>query len=370
MIVGIPKEVKDNEYRVSLTPSGVHMLVESGHRVLVEEGAGVGSGFADGDYEAAGATIEHRAAVFKESDLIVKVKEPVPREYNLLHEGQLLFTYLHLAANEELTRVLLEKGVTAIGYETVELPSGFLPLLAPMSEIAGRMAVQVAAHYLEKENGGAGKLLGGVPSVAPCNVVILGAGMAGTNAAQIALGMGARVTLFDKSVERLRQVSTILHGNLVTLATTTQAIAEAVKGCDVVIGAALVPGARAPRLVTREMVRTMQPGSVIVDVSVDQGGCIETTRPTTHAKPVYTVDDVIHYAVTNMPGAVPHTSTYALTNVTLPYVLELCRLGFPTAVRQDKALAKGVNICCGRVTEAPVAELFGLPYVPLEEIVS
>lgn len=368
MIVGIPKEVKNNEYRVSLTPSGVDMLVKEGHRVLVEEKAGVGSGFGDEDYRAAGAVITDRDVVFCEADLVVKVKEPIPDEYDFLRERQLLFTYLHLAANEHLTRTLMKKKVTAIAYETVQTLNGFLPLLAPMSEVAGRMAVQVAAHYLEKENGGAGKLLGGVPGVAPCSVVILGAGVVGTNAAQMALGMGARVTLIERNVERLRYLSTILHGNLTTLAAVAQNTADAVRSADVVIGAALVAGAKAPRLVTREMIRTMKPGGVIVDISVDQGGCIETTHPTTHSNPTYEVDGVVHYGVSNMPGAVPHTSTYALTNVTLPYILKLSALGFQAAIREDGELAKGVNVCGGHLTSVPVANSFGLPYVPLTEV--
>lgn len=368
MIVGIPKEVKDNENRVSLTPSGVHMLVAADHRVLVEEGAGVGSGFRDDDYRAMGATIEPRGRVFDEADLIVKVKEPLLEEYDLLHEGSLLFTYLHLAANEQLTHMLAEKKVTAIAYETVETQGGFLPLLAPMSEVAGRMSVQVAAHYLEKSHGGAGKLFGGVPGVAPCKVVILGAGVAGTNAAQIALGMAAQVILIDKNVERLRYLNAVLHGNLITLASTPQIIAEAVSEADAVIGAALVVGAKAPHLVNREMIQGMRQGSVVVDLSVDQGGCMETTHATTHSQPIYEVCGVTHYCVTNVPGAVPHTSTYALTNVTLPYVLKLCNLGFQRAIREDSALAKGVNLFAGQVTSAPVAEAFSLQHVPLDKI--
>ena len=370
MVVGVPKEVRDQEYRVGLTPGGVEMLTRAGHRVLVQAGAGEGSGFSDQAYADAGAEIVADAAeVWREADLIVKVKEPLPPEYPLLQPGQLLFTFLHLAASEELTLALLRSGVVAIAYETVQLPDGRLPLLTPMSEVAGRMAIQVAAHYLEKPSGGRGKLLGGVPGVYPSRVVVIGAGTVGTNAAQVALGMGAQVILIDVNLDRLRYLSEVLHGNLITLMSNHRNVAQAVQGAEVVIGAVLVPGARAPKLVTREMVASMEPGSVIIDVAVDQGGCVETSRPTTHSDPIYLVDGVIHYCVPNMPGAVPRTSTYALSNATQPYVLKLANLGLEEAVRQDPALALGVNIYRGHITHPAVAEAFGLEYVPLARLI-
>ncbi len=370
MIVGVPKEIKDQEYRVSLTPAGVEMLTRAGHRVLVEAGAGEGSGFSDQAYADAGAEVVAGAEkVWCQADLIVKVKEPLPVEYPLLQHGQLLFTFLHLAADENLTRALLRSGVVAIAYETVQLPDGRLPLLTPMSEVAGRMAIQVAAHYLEKPAGGRGKLLGGVPGVYPSRVVIIGAGTVGTNAAQIALGMGAQVTLIDVNLDRLRYLSEVLDGNLITLMSNHRNIANAVRGAEVVIGAVLIPGARTPKLVTREMVASMEPGSVVIDVAVDQGGCIETSRPTSHSDPVYLVDGVVHYCVPNMPGAVPRTSTYALSNATLPYVVKLANLGLEGAVRQDPALALGVNIYRGHVTHPAVAQAFGFECVPLAELI-
>lgn len=368
MIIGIPKEIKDNEYRVSVTPAGVHSLAGQGHRVLVQAGAGEGSGFSDAEYAEAGATIVPTAADAWAADLVVKVKEPLPSEYTFLRPGLLLFTYLHLAAEERLTQVLLETKTTAIGYETVQLPDGSLPLLTPMSEVAGRMAVQVGARYLEKMAGGRGKLLGGVPGVAPCNVVILGAGTVGTNAAQIALGMGAQVTIIARNLNRLRYLSEVLHGNLVTMMSNPYNIAAACKSADLLIGAVLAPGAKAPKLVTREMVRSMQPGSVIVDVSIDQGGCVETSRPTSHSNPIYVEDGVIHYCVPNMPGAVPRTSTYALSNATFPYVERLAAQGFVAAVKADQALAKGVNTYAGHLTCKGVAEAFGLAFTPLETL--
>lgn len=368
MIVGIPKEIKDNEYRVSITPAGAHSLAGKGHRVLVQAGAGEGSGFSDAEYMEAGATIVPTAAEAWAADLVVKVKEPLPLEYPFLRPGLLLFTFLHLAAEEKLTQVLLETKTTAIGYETVQLPDGSLPLLVPMSEVAGRMAVQVGAHYLEKTTGGRGKLLGGVPGVAPCNVVILGAGTVGTNAAQIALGMGAQVTIIARNLNRLRYLSEVLHGNLVTMMSNPYNIAAACKSADLLIGAVLVPGAKAPKLVTREMVRSMQPGSVIVDVSIDQGGCVETAHPTSHSNPTYVVDGIIHYCVPNMPGAVPRTSTYALSNATFPYVERLADQGFVAAVKTDQALAKGVNTYAGHLTCKGVAEAFGLAFAPLETL--
>ena len=369
MIVGVPKEIKDNEYRVSVTPGGAEALVLAGHTVLVEKGAGEGSGFNDEEYTGVGAQIvaEHTDA-FRQAEMVVKVKEPLAQEYDLLREGLILFTFLHLAASEPLTKVLIEKKVTGIAYETVELPDRSLPLLSPMSEIAGRMSIQVAAHYLEKKNQGRGKLLAGVPGVAPATVVILGAGMVGSNAAKIALGMGARVILINRGIDRLRYLSEVLHGDLTTLASTHYNIAQALVGADVLIGAVLITGAKAPTLVTRDMVRTMGPGAVVVDVAVDQSGCIETIRPTTHSQPTYLVDGVVHYGVTNIPGAVPETSTAALSNVTLPYVLQLANLGFAKAVSRDPALAKGVNTLAGNVTYPAVADAFGLPYKPLQEL--
>ncbi len=369
MIIGIPKEIKDNEYRVSLTPAGAHMLAQAGHRVLIETGAGESSGFPDSEYIAAGAeTVPSHADAFEQAEMVMKVKEPLPQEYDFLRENLLLFTYLHLAAEKELTHALMESGTTAIAYETVQLPGGSLPLLTPMSEVAGRMSIQVAARYLEKTSGGRGKLLGGVPGVLPADVVIIGGGTVGINAAQMALGMSASVLILDINTDRLRYLSEVLHGNLLTLASNPLNVAEAVKRADVVIGAVLLPGAKAPCLVTREMISTMKPGSVIVDVAVDQGGCIETTRPTSHSDPIFVVDGVIHYCVTNMPGAVPRTSTYALSNATLPYAVKLANKGFTDAVKEDPALAKGVNVHRGYITYPAVAASFGMQYRLLEEM--
>jgi len=369
MIVGVPAEVKDNEYRVAVTPGGVQMLTQHGHRVLVQSGAGEGSGFSDDEYQHSGAVIVPDAAgVWREADMILKVKEPVPAEYEFLRSDLLLFTYLHLAANEKLTRHMLDTGVTSIAYETVALDNGHLPLLIPMSEVAGRMSIQVGAHYLEKMCGGRGKLLGGVPGVRPGDVVIVGGGTVGTNAAQVALGLGAHVIIVDRDLERLRYLSEVLHGNLTTLSSNPRNVAMSVQRADLVVGAVLIPGARAPRLVTREMVSTMHAGSVIVDVAIDQGGCIETSRPTTHSNPTFDVDGVIHYGVTNMPGAVPRTSTYALSNATLPYALLLADEGFLDAVRRNRALARGVNTYQGHITHRAVAASFDLTYHSLEEL--
>lgn len=368
MIVGVPKEIKDNEYRVAATPGGVELLVSMGNKVLVETDAGVGSGFADEEYVRSGATPVSHERAFSEADMVLKVKEPLPSEYPLLREGLVLFTYLHLAAEPELTKVMLEQGVTGVAYETVEMPDHSLPLLIPMSEVAGRMSIQVAAHYLEESHGGRGKLLGGVPGVRPSDVVIIGAGTVGTNAAQIALGMGAHVTLIDRDLNRLRYLDQVLHGNLTTLSSNPRNIADAVEVADVVIGAVLIAGAKAPRLVTREMVATMKPGSVAIDVAVDQGGCIETSHATSHSNPTYLIDGVVHYAVPNMPGAVPRTSTYALSNATLPYATRLAKLGLVEAVRQTPELAKGVNSYRGRVTHQGVADAFGYECVPLENL--
>ena len=368
MIIGVPKEIKDNEFRVAMIPGGVKQLINRGHTVLVEDGAGVGSGFTNADFVAAGATIVPTAADAWAADLVVKVKEPQTSEYDFLRPDLTLFTYLHLAAAEVLTHAMLASGVTGIAYETVELPNGHLPLLTPMSEVAGRMAVQVGAYYLERMNGGRGKLLGGVPGVRPCDVVIIGGGVVGSSAAQIALGMGAHVIIIDLNLDRLRYLDEVYRGRLTTLSSNPVTIAEAVKRADLLIGAVLVKGAKAPKLVTREMIGTMKPGSVVVDVAVDQGGCIETSHPTTHSHPTFEVEGVVHYCVSNMPGAVPRTSTYALCNSTLPYVVRLADHGPLAAIRTDAALAKGVNTYQGRLTYPAVAEAFGLEYTPLTDL--
>jgi alanine dehydrogenase len=370
MIIGIPKEIKDNEYRISTTPGAVETLVQAGHHVLIETHAGKGSGFPNEEYVHCGAEIVGTPAeVFARADMVIKVKEPLPPEYELLRQGQVLFTFLHLAAEEQVTHVLLERKVTAIAYETVQLPDGSLPLLIPMSEVAGRMATQIAAHYLEKVNGGRGKLLGGVPGVRPADVVIIGGGTVGTNAAMIALGMGASVIIIDINADRLRYLSEILHGNLITLSSNPRNIAAAVRRADVLIGAVLLPGAKAPHLVTRQMVETMNPGSVIVDVAVDQGGCVETIHPTSHSDPIYTVNGVLHYGVPNIPGAVPRTSTYALSNATLPYALRLANLGFEKAVKSDAALAKGVSTYRGALACQAVAATLDVEYHSLDKLI-
>ncbi len=366
MIVGVPKEIKDNEYRVAVTPAGAQQLTEQGHQVLVETGAGDGSRFTDEQYARVGAKIVPTAADAWGTQLVVKVKEPIAVEYDLMRSDLVLFTYLHLAAEERLTRAMLYSGVTGIAYETVEAPDGSLPLLTPMSEVAGRMAVQVGAHYLERPHFGRGMLLGGVAGVPGANVVVIGGGVVGTNAAHIALGMDANVTILDTNLERLRFLEHVLHGRLTTVASNSYNIAEAVQNADLVIGGVLIKGARAPRLVTREMVSTMRQGSVIADVAVDQGGCVETIHATTHSDPTYIVDGVVHYGVANMPGAVPRTSTLALSNATLPYVLRLARLGAEGAMAEDPGLAKGLNVFGGQVTYEAVAECFGLPYVAYE----
>ncbi len=368
-IIGVPQETKDHEYRVGMTPGATETLVHEGHTVLIQAGAGDGSGFTDQEYVDAGAALINTAAeLFSQADIIVKVKEPQPNECEMMRDGQILYTYLHLASDEQLTYALIERNITAVAYETVELDDGSLPLLTPMSEVAGRMSVQVAAHYLEKASGGRGKLLGGVPGVRPATVTIIGGGIVGINAAKIALGMGAQVLLVDINPDRLRYLDDVLHGNVTTLSSNRRNIGDAVIISDIVIGAVLIPGARAPRLVTREMVAGMTHGSVIVDVAVDQGGCIETIRPTTHSKPVYELDGVIHYGVTNMPGAVPRTSTYALTSATLPYTVRLASQGFEDTVRSDRALASGVNVYRGQITYPAVAETYGLEYTPLPNL--
>jgi alanine dehydrogenase len=370
VIVGIPKEVKDSEYRVAATPEGVRELVDAGHTVLIEEGAGVGSSLPEDRYKRAGAQFVSSAEdVWRGADMVLKVKEPQPFEYELMGEGQVLFTYLHLAANRELTEALIRRKVEAVAYETVQLPDGRLPLLAPMSEIAGRMAPHVAARFLEKEQGGRGVLMGGVSGVRPARVLVLGAGMAGANAAWIAAGMEAEVIVVDKNLDKLRFIDQIHKGRISTLMSDRLTLEQRVREADAVIGSVLLPGAKAPVIVSEEMVASMRPGSVIVDIAIDQGGCVETSRMTTHSEPTFTVHGVVHYCVGNMPGAVPNTSTYALTNVTLPYVLEIAGKGLEEAVRADRTLAAGVNVYSGSVTNEGVGDAHGLAQVPLGELV-
>jgi alanine dehydrogenase len=369
MVVGTVKEIKDNEYRVGLVPGGVKTLVDSGHQVLVESRAGDGSGISDDEYRQAGAEVVGSGGeVWKRAEVLVKVKEPIEPEYGRMREGQVLFTYLHLAPLPKLTSVLLERKVTGVAYETITGPEGSLPLLTPMSEVAGRMSIQVGARYLERVNGGRGVLLGGVPGVPPAEVIIIGGGVVGMNAAKMALGMGARVTILDRSVTKMQYIDDVFGGHVATLMSNPIAIARAVARADLLVGAVLIPGAAAPKLVTRSMVSGMKKGSVIVDVAVDQGGCIETTHPTTHSAPTYEVDGVVHYCVANMPGAVPRTSTFALTNVTFPYLLRIARKGLKQALKEDPSLVPGVNTYAGKLTCAPVAEAQGLPYTPLESL--
>jgi alanine dehydrogenase len=357
MIIGVPREIKDNEARVGVTPAGVKSLTEAGHKVLVETQAGALSGFEDDEYQNAGAEIVgHTAYVWGKSEMVVKVKEPIEKEYVFFREGLVLFTYLHLAPVPDLTNKMLESGVIGIAYETVRDRQGTLPLLTPMSEVAGRMSVQVGATYLEKERGGRGILLGGVPGVPPAHVTIIGGGIVGTNAARIALGFGAKVTLVDVNLNRLRELDDIFGGRLYTLASNSYNVAQATREADLVIGGVLIPGATAPKLVTRAMVSQMKKGAVIVDVAIDQGGCVETAKPTSHSHPSFVVDGVVHYCVTNMPGAVPHTSTLALTNSTFPYVLRLANLGAREALRRDAGLAEGLNTWLGKITYRGVAE--------------
>lgn len=369
MIVGVPKEIVDREYRVAMTPQGAHELVREGHTVLIEKGAGEGSSISDSDFEAAGAQIvPGPEEIHSRAKLVLKVKEPQESEYHMLERGQIIFTFLHLAAHKRLTQELVNRGVVAIAYETVQLPDGSLPLLAPMSEVAGRMAPQIGAHYLEKMNGGRGLLLGGATGVPPANVVILGAGLVGSHSAILATGMDAHVIAIDKNLVKLRYLEHILHGRITTLISNKMNIREMVMQADLVIGAVLIAGAKSPILVDEDMVRNMRAGSVIVDISIDQGGCIATSRPTTYSDPVYFMNGVLHFCVGNLPGAVPRTSTYALTNVTLPFVQAITNLGFQEAVRRDPSFAKGVNVIQGRVTSKPVAEAHGLEYEPLENI--
>jgi alanine dehydrogenase len=369
MRVGVPREVKDNEFRVAITPSGVHELTTHGHEVLVERDAGAGSSIPDNDFIAAGATIRDKAdEVWAEADLVCKVKEPVAEEYHRMRRDQVLFTYLHLAASLPCTKAIVDSGITAISYETVQLPDGSLPLLAPMSEVAGRMAPQVGAHHLQRDGGGRGVLMGGVSGTYAAKVVVLGAGVSGMNAAAIALGMQAEVLVLDRNIEKLRQADRIYQGHLQTVASNTYEIERAVLDADLVIGAVLVAGTKAPTLVSDELVSRMKPGAVLVDIAVDQGGCFESTRPTTHSDPTFMVHEAVFYCVANMPGAVPHTSTYALTNVTMPYAERIAALGWKDAVRHDPALALGVNVVGGDIVYPPVADAHGLPSRPLSEV--
>jgi alanine dehydrogenase len=371
MIVGVPKEIKADEYRVALTPAGAEMLVAAGHQVLIERDAGFGSGFTDESYAAVGAEpVDDAADVWARADMILKVKEPIAVEWPRMRNGQVIFTYFHFAASEELTRAVLASGAVAIAYETVELDSKELPLLTPMSEIAGRMAVQEGAKYLERPQGGLGVLLGGVPGVLPGKVLILGGGVVGTNAAKVAAGLGARVCIMDIDLVRLRYLDDVMPANVHTLFSTRQAIRQQVRDADLIIGAVLVTGAKAPKLITEEDLSLMRAGTVIVDVAVDQGGCVETIRPTTHQDPVYTVDGVMHYGVANMPGGVPRTSTFALTNATLPYALSLASKGWRRACSENGALELGVNIVAGHVTHRAVADAFGLPHRAVREVVT
>lgn len=369
MRIGVPTEVKDNEYRVGMTPAGVKDLTTDGHQVVVQKGAGEGSGFEDAEYAAAGAKILATAdAVFDQADMIVKVKEPVDQDLKRLKDGQLLFTYLHLAPVPDLTDALLKKKITGIAYETITGRAGSLPLLSPMSEVAGRMSIQVGAYFLQKPNGGRGVLLGGVPGVLPADVVIIGGGIVGINAAKMAVGLGARVTVLDTNVDRLRYLDDVFTGRINTLASNKAYIEEAARRADILVGGVLIPGAAAPKLVTREMIRAMKKGSVIVDVAIDQGGCVETAHATTHSNPVYVVDDVIHYCVANMPGAVPRTSTIALTNATLPFTRKIANLGFERAIRESADLANGVNVFKGSITYEGVAISQNKPYVALQSL--
>jgi alanine dehydrogenase len=371
MIVGTVRETKTEEYRVALTPEGVGNIIGAGHRVLIETGAGEGSNFPDEEYREAGAEVLRTAQeVYASAELMCEVKEPQPSEFDLLREGQVLFTYLHLAAAPAVTQALLRSKCIAIGYETVEREDGFLPLLAPMSEVAGRMAVEIGAHYLKRPGPGRGMLLGGLPGVPPAHVVIIGSGNVGRNACRAAVGFGARVTVVSIDEDQLRGLEELYAGRVETLLSSPHAIAEVVRGADLLVGAVLVEGRRAPVVVTREMVRSMGPGAVVVDVDDDQGGCVETTRPTDHRNPIYVEEGVVHYAVANMPGSVPRTSSRALTGLTLPYILRVANEGFEAAVRRDPALWRGVNVYRGHITHPAVADSLGLPYAPLEQLLA
>ena len=368
MRIGVAREIKTDEYRVALTPAGARELVLKGHEVLVETGAGDGSSFPDGDYERAGAEIVSVDDAWGRAELLLKVKEPIAAEYPRLREGLVLFTYLHIAADAPLTHALVDSGIAAVAYETVETDDRRLPLLAPMSEIAGRLAAQAGAHFLEKPLGGRGVLLGGVPGVSPGRVLVLGGGIVGYNSAIIALGLGAQVTILERSIDRMRHLDEILSGRVSLVMSSTLQIESSIADADVVIGAVLIPGARAPKLVTRDMLEVMKPGAVIVDVAIDQGGCVETAHPTTHTDPVYTVDGILHYCVANMPGGVPVTSTKALTNATLPYVEAIADHGLARAVARDRSLARGVNVLEGKVVYEAVAEAHDLAFTPLEDV--
>jgi alanine dehydrogenase len=368
MIIGVPKEIKTNENRVALVPGGAEALVQAGHTVFVETTAGEGSGFPDAAYVHAGAQILATAdEVWQRAEMIMKVKEPIAVEWPRMRKDQVIFTYFHFAAAEDLTRAVMDSGAIAIAYETVQLPTGELPLLTPMSEVAGRMAIQEGAKYLEKYFGGRGMLLGGVPGVMPAKVVVIGGGIVGSNAARMAAGLGAKVVILDVSLNRLRYLSDVMPANVTTLYSNRYNILEQISDADLVVGAVLLPGAKAPNLVRREDLKSMMDGSVIVDVAVDQGGCVETIKPTTHENPIYVVDGVVHYAVANMPGAVSRTSTLALTNATFPYALTLANKGWKDACREDRALALGLNVIAGKVTYPGVAEAFGLDYTPIEK---
>ncbi|MEL7250379.1 MAG: alanine dehydrogenase [Bacteroidota bacterium] len=369
MIIGVPKEIKNNENRVALTPAGAMALSKRGHDVFVQTTAGLGSGFTDAEYEAAGATIlPSIEATYDKAEMIIKVKEPIEPEYKLIKKDQLLFTYFHFASYEPLTKAMIESGSVCLAYETVELPDRSLPLLVPMSEVAGRMSVQEGAKYLEKPMGGRGVLLGGVPGVAPGKVLVLGGGIVGTEAAKMAAGLGADVTIMDISLPRLRYLNDTMPANVNNVYSNEYNIRKAAQESDLIIGAVLIPGAKAPKLITREMLKTMRPGTVLVDVAVDQGGCIETCTPTTHADPTFVIDDIVHYCVANMPGAVPYTSTLALTNATLPYAIQLADKGWKQACADNKPLSLGLNVVDGKVVYQAVAEAFGLDYTPLAEV--
>jgi alanine dehydrogenase len=371
MLIGVPREIKNHEYRIGLTPAGVRELVDAGHDVLIESGGGDAIGFDDGQYTGAGARLAPDAAsVFAEAEMIVKVKEPQPNECRMLRPGQLLFTYLHLAPDPEQTRLLVASGASAIAYETVTSAQGGLPLLAPMSEVAGRMSIQAGCHSLEKAQGGNGTLLGGVPGVEPAKVLVIGGGVVGTNAARMAMGLGADVTIIDRSIARLKELDTLFGGRMKTLYSTSDAIERLALEADLVVGAVLIPGAAAPKLVSADLVSRMKPGAVLVDVAIDQGGCFETSKPTTHEDPCYIVDGVVHYCVANMPGGVARTSTLALTNATLPYVLALAGKGLKQALEDDRYLRDGLNVHNGAVTYAAVAEALGYEYVPAMQALS
>ena len=369
MIVGILKEIKSEENRVSMTPGGVEIMVEHGHKVLVEKGAGINSGFDDATYRKHGARIlKTQGEIYRRAEMVMHVKEPQPSEFNLIRPGQIIFTYLHLAAEKKLTKALVRCGAVCIAYETIQKMDGTLPLLTPMSEVAGRMSIQQGSKYLEKEHGGHGVLLGGVPGVDPGTVLIIGGGVVGTNAAKSASGLGAKVYIIEKNLERMRYLSDIMPKNCFILMSKPATIRRLLTIADVIVGAVLIPGAKAPKLVTREMLKTMKKGAVMVDVAIDQGGCFETSRPTTHAKPIYNVDGIVHYCVANMPGALPKTSTVALTNATLPYALEIANKGWLKAMHQNQEIKLGANVVNGKITYSGVADAFGLEYTPIDKL--